>query len=128
VAKKFQHIEVSDSDLDTLITANPTSRDKLIDFIKYWTVCHSRKVNKTAPDFGKSPEGIWTGKWHRKLTNDDIQIMTAVLRHNYTNTTRIYSEYELNFIQGIEDIARAGNKRNNKQGWQLAMILEEKIV
>lgn len=128
MAKKFQHIEVSDSDLNALINANPTSRDKLIDFISYWTTCHSQRVNKNDMDFGKSPAGIWTGKWHRKLTNDDIQFMTAVLRHNHANTTRIYSEYELNFIQGIEDIAREGKKRNNKQGWQLAMILEEKIV
>lgn len=128
MAKKFQHIEVSDLELNTLINANPTSRAKLIDFIQYWSACHSRGVNKNVIDFGKTAEGMWTGQWHRKLTNDDIQFMTAVLRHNYTNTTKIYSEYELNFIQGIEDIAREGKKRNNKQGWQLAMILEEKIV
>lgn len=128
MAKPFQHIDVSFEDIEALSKNNPASSKKLNDFIKYWKAAQARGVKKTVLDFGKTPEGIWTGKWHRQLDNTDIEFMTAVLRYHHCNSKTLYSQYELDFIQGIEDIARSCRKRNNKQGWQLGMILEEKIV
>lgn len=130
MSNPYKPIPVTDHELEYLIKHNPDSYKKLLNFIDYWTKARQRGiVNKNKiPDFGKTPEGIWTGIWHRKLKNTDIEFMTAVLRYKHMNTETEFSQYELDFIQGIEDLARSGKKRNNKQGWQLGMILEEKIV
>lgn len=128
MSKTYQHIEVSDADLETITANYPASTKKINELVDYWAKAYARGVRRTQHNFGSSTEGVWIGRWHRRLDNLDIEVITALLRHMHCNTRKMFSQYQLNFIQGVEDIARNEKKRNVKQGWLLAMLVLEKVV
>lgn len=124
----YQHLDISDAEMETITSNYPGSSSKLVELIKYWQKAYARGVRRDAPLFGQSPEGLWVGDWHRKLNNIDIQVMTTVLRYRYSNSKLLISQYDLNLIQGLEDLANKDKKCNIKQTWRLAMLLLEFIV
>lgn len=124
---KFKPFTITAEKMQSVSDQYKNSRRKLLELLRYWEPRGGSNYNRNVPDFGKSDEGTFTGKWHRKLNDDDILFMTYVLRYQHQTGTE-FSEYELDFIQGMEDMVRAGKKRNNKQGWQLAMLLIEKVL
>ena len=128
MSKTYQHIEVSDADLATITANYPASTKKINELVNYWAKAHARGVRRTQHNFGSCPEGVWIGRWHRRLDNLDIEVITALLRHMHCNTRKMFSQYQLNFIHGLEDIAHNEKKRNVKQGWLLAMLILEKVV
>ena len=124
---KFKSFDITEEKMLSVTTQYRGSRSKLMELLRYWDPRGGSSFNRNVPDFGKSEEGIFTGKWHRKLSEDDILFMTYVLRYQHLQGTD-FTAYELEFMQGMEDMIKAGKKRNNKQGWQLAMLLIEKVL
>jgi len=124
---KFKQFDISDAKMQGVATQYASSRTKLMELLRYWDPRGGSSFNRNVPDFGKSEEGVFSGKWHRKLKEDDILFMCYVLRYQHLQGTE-FTDYELDFIQGMEDMIKAGKKRNNKQGWQLAMLLIEKVL
>lgn len=124
---KFKHIDISEQRLAQITEQYSTSRRRLLELLRYWSPRGGSSFNRNVPDFGTSEEGLFTGKWHRKLTEDDILFVCYVLRYQQL-TGSAFTTYELEFIQGMENMVGLGKKRNNKQGWQLAMLLIEKVL
>lgn len=124
----YQHQDISAAEMETITSNYPASSTKLVELIKYWKKAYARGARRNTPNFGYSPEGMWFGDWHRKLNNIDIQVMTMVLRYRYSNSNLLIAQYDLDLIQGIEDLAKANKKRTVKQAWRLTMLLAEFIV
>lgn len=124
---KFKHLDISEQRMATVTAQYKTSSQHLLELLRYWAPRGGSSFNRNVPDFGTSAEGIFTGKWHRKLSEDHILFVCFVLRYQHLTGTE-FTPYELDFIQGMENMVGLGKKRNNKQGWQLAMLLIEKVL
>jgi hypothetical protein len=123
--QKYQHRTVSTADIERMIM-DGADIQPLLKVLKYYKSLKDIGINKT-------DEGFWDSTEYHKLGNQfasicknkDLTFFAAqVLRHAYCNGAEM-KQYDLDFIQGLENMAIKGEKFTRKQSWQMGMILTD---
>lgn len=119
---KYVHRDVQFKDI------NPNSYDiqPLLDFLTHYKKANSLGLGKTNPQFHGSKQYHIVGNKMAKICKDPVltTVATTILRHQYCNGANL-SKYDLDFIEGVEDMCLKGKKFTRKQSWQLAMLLTD---
>ena len=107
---------------------NPVNYDitPLLDFLKYYKQANNVGLGKNNPLFHNSKQYHVLGNKMAKICKDPVLTVIAanILRHQYCNGATL-SKYDLDFIEGVEDICHKSKKFTRKQSWQLGMLLTD---
>lgn len=119
---KYQHRDVQFSDI------NPVNHDiqPLLDFLRHYKTVNGLGLGKNNPQFHGSKQYHIIGNKMAKICKDAVltNIATNILRYQYCNGADL-SKYDLDFIEGVEDMCLKGKPFTRKQSWQLAMLLTD---
>ena len=124
--RNYVHREVTTEDLHNHIISQDLDIGPLLKVLKYYKNLKDLGINKTDESFWDSSEYHRLGNQMASICKDKklVKFAGEVLRHTYCNGANM-SQYDLDFIQGIENMAAKGEKFTRKQSWQLGMILTD---
>lgn len=123
--KSYVHREVTTADIEDMINSG-IDIQPLIKVLKYYQNLKNIGISKTDPSFYDSTEYHKLGNQFAGIcSNKDLTYFAAqVLRHAYCNGAAM-NKYDLDFIEGLENMALRGEKFTRKQSWQMGMILTD---
>lgn len=122
MTNKYKHRDLDFKDI------NPINYDiqPLLDFLRHYKNANNMGLGKNNPNFHGSKQYHVIGNKMAKICKDPIltTITTNLLRYQFCNGADL-SKYDLEFIQGVEDMCQKGKSFTRKQSWQLAMLLAD---
>lgn len=123
--KSYVHREVTTTDLQNYLF-NGLSIEPLIKVLNYYKNLKNIGISKTSPGFHDSTEYHKFGNQMASICTNKALTHFALqtLRHAYCNGANM-SKYDLDFIQGAEEMCNKNQKFTRKQSWQLGMLLTD---
>ncbi len=123
IKQTYVHKDVQFADI------NPMGYDinKVIEFLSYYKkLANMGMCKKTHPNWQDSKQYHIIGNKMASICKDAelVKVCANILRYQYCNGGNL-SQYDLNFVQGVEVMARKGQPFTRSQSWQLAMLLTD---
>lgn len=124
VSLKYIHQEITEQDV--LDAARYVDATPLIDLLKYWRQCRVAGIEKTNIHLHHPRQYNHIGNSMAKIcrNRDLTRLATMMLRHAICEGADV-SNYERDFLQGVEHMLDHKKAFTRKQSWQLAMLLTD---
>lgn len=122
---KYIHQEISMDDV--LDASRYVDSGKLLALLHFWSDCLGQGINK-ANLLDHTQEYNQIGNSMAKICKNPDQTRLAILmlRHAICAGAKL-TEYEKNFLQGVEKMISDHKTFTRKQSWQLAMLLTDHL-